>query len=318
MMYFSRIRLRPEIYRSTQLATVIAQNPYDIHRLFWDLFTDEKKRNFLFREEIAREQLSVRSGARGEPVYYVVSTTRPNTDNPLFQVDEKAYQPQLSAGDILKFELRANPIVNGKADRENPEQFLRERSKRDVKDKSKLTKRRVRHDVVMHEQRVFLQGLCSELNLDVQTHADQKKSELKQLLLSRGGQELDKKLTAVLEGDARYADRLQQSLTLSDKLEWAAKARVDQALEKWMLLQGERNGFLICRDKYGQPKLQSTGYLWHSLREKDKKAKKPGFSSMDFTGEVKVTDVAKFRDALFKGIGPSKAFGCGLLMVRRA
>jgi CRISPR system Cascade subunit CasE len=317
-MYFSRIQLRPEVYRNTQLAKVIANNSYDMHRLFWDLFAEDRKRSFLFREEIAREQLGVRSGARGEPVYYVVSATRPKTDNPLFQVNEKPYQPQLSEGDILKFELRANPVVTHSVDRENPEQYLRERSKRNVVDKSKLTKRRVRHDIVMHEQRVFLQDLCSELNLSLQPHEDQKKGELKQFLLSQGGQKLDVMLTVLLEGDERYADRLQQSLSLNDKLEWAIKAMVDKALEKWMVLQGERNGFLICRDKYGQSKLQSSGYLWHSLGEKDKKAKKPGFSSVDFTGELEVTDVVKFMDALFNGIGPAKAFGCGLLMVRRA
>ncbi len=316
MMYFSRIRLR--LGKVSRMAEEMAKGSYAMHQLFWELFTEDGKRNFLFREEIAREQLGVQPDARGEPVYYVVSSTRPRMDHPLFQVVEKVYRPQLLEGDTLKFELRANPVVNGKAERKNPEQFLAERSKRDVKDKSKLTKRRIRHDVVMHEQRMFLQELCSKLNLDDQQYANQKKGELKQLLLSQAGQELDKNLTALLEGDARYGDRLQYTLSLRDKLEWAIKARVDEALEKWMVLQGERNGFLIYKNKYGQIKLQSSGYLWHSLREKDKQAKKPGFSSVEFTGELKVIDVAKFRGALFNGVGRSKAFGCGLLMVRRA
>jgi len=290
-MFFSRIRLRPEIYRSTQLATVITQNPYDMHRLFWDLFTDEKKRNFLFREEIAREQLGIRAGARGEPVYYVVSTTRPAEDNPIFQVDEKVYQPKLDHGDRLQFRLRANPIISRKGKK---------------------------HDVPMDAQRQFLASLCTELGLQSQLPGSSKKGDLKRVLLTQVDGSLDDKLTTLLAGNPRYADRLNQTLSLSDKLEWVLKAAVEGAVEQWMVTQGERHGFEVCVDNYEQLKLQSSGYLWHSLREKDKNAKKPGFSSVDFNGELKVTDASKTRNALFYGIGRSKAFGCGLLLVKRA
>lgn len=37
----------------------------------------------------------------------------------------------------------------------------------------------------------------------------------------------------------------------------------------------------------------------------------------DLHGILEVTDEERFRASLFEGIGPSKAFGCGLLMVRR-
>jgi CRISPR system Cascade subunit CasE len=43
-----------------------------------------------------------------------------------------------------------------------------------------------------------------------------------------------------------------------------------------------------------------------------------GFSTVDFTGELTVTDPQTFRRALFEGIGSAKAFGCGLLLVRTA
>jgi len=268
-----------------------AKDSYHLHQLFWELFTQDGKRNFLFREEIAREQLGVRPDARGEPVYYVVSATRPNTDHSLFHVDLKSYQPYLEAGDRLCFELRANPTIsrNGK-----------------------------KHDVPMDAQRQLLDSLCAELDLQSQLPASLKKKEFKSLLLSQGGGMLDEKLTALLKGDARYADRLDQPLPLSEKLEWTLKAVVDQALEKWMQSQGARHGFVICKSRYDQLKLQSSGYLWHALNVKAKRGTKSGFSSVDFTGELKVIDVDKFNDALFNGIGRSKAFGCGLLMVRRA
>jgi len=40
--------------------------------------------------------------------------------------------------------------------------------------------------------------------------------------------------------------------------------------------------------------------------------------TLDFEGKLIVTDTKLFIKALFCGIGPAKAFGCGLLMVRRA
>ncbi|MEA3287021.1 MAG: type I-E CRISPR-associated protein Cas6/Cse3/CasE, partial [Candidatus Marinimicrobia bacterium] len=267
------------------------QNPYDMHRLFWDLFTEEKKRNFLYREEIAREQLGTRSGARGEPVYYVVSATRPATDNPIFQVDEKVYQPNIAQGDRLQFSLRANPIISRKGKK---------------------------HDVPMDAQRQFLASLCSELGLQSQLPGSPKKQDLKRVLLRQVSGSLDEKLTTLLAGNPRYADRLNQALSLSDKLEWVLKATVEDALEHWIVSRGERHGFVICNDNHGQFKLQSSGYHWHALNGKAKRGTKSGFSSVDFTGELKVADVSKFRNALFNGVGRSKAFGCGLLLIKRA
>lgn len=41
------------------------------------------------------------------------------------------------------------------------------------------------------------------------------------------------------------------------------------------------------------------------------------FSTVDFRGHLTVIDPEKFAHALHSGIGPAKAFGCGLLLVRR-
>lgn len=41
------------------------------------------------------------------------------------------------------------------------------------------------------------------------------------------------------------------------------------------------------------------------------------FSEIDFEGVLTVTDPEKLCAALFKGIGKAKAYGCGLMMVRR-
>ncbi len=290
-MYFSRVRIRPAIFKSSQLGRVLEGNVYGIHRLLWDLFPDEKQRTFLYREEIAREQLGALPAVRGEPIYYLVSKTKPiETDDSLFNVDSKDYQPQLKTGQRFTFELRANPVV------------------------TRLGKK---HDVVMDAQQQLLQLLVKELNLETELPAKQEKSAYKRLLLEKGGEAFSQRLTEILEINPLYAERLQQGGLLSDHLEWALKACVDRTLEHWFIKQGERLGFKPVADDNNLSKLQNSAYQWHSLSAKGGKGDKAGFSSVDFTGELQITDMEKFKQALFVGIGRSKAFGCGLLLVRR-
>ena len=40
------------------------------------------------------------------------------------------------------------------------------------------------------------------------------------------------------------------------------------------------------------------------------------FSTVNFSGELLVTDPERFQRVLFSGLGHAKAFGCGLLLVR--
>ncbi|MDO9049096.1 MAG: type I-E CRISPR-associated protein Cas6/Cse3/CasE [Methylobacter sp.] len=290
-MYFSRVRIRPTIFKSSQLAKVLEGNVYGIHRLLWDLFPDDTQRTFLYREEIAREQLGALPAVRGESVYYLVSQTKPiETDDSLFNVDSKDYQPQLEIGQRLTFECRVNPVV------------------------TRLGKK---HDVVMDAQQQLLKLLVKELNLETELPAKQEKSAYKRLLLEKGGEAFSQRLTEILQIDPLYAERLQQSGQLSDRLEWALKACVDRTLEHWIIKQGERLGFKLVADDNNLSKLQNSAYQWHSLSAKGGKADKSGFSSVDFTGELQITDMNKFMEALFTGIGRSKAFGCGLLLVRR-
>jgi CRISPR system Cascade subunit CasE len=290
-MYFSRVRIRPNIFKSSQLGKVLEGNVYGIHRLLWDLFPDDKQRTFLYREEIAREQLGALPTVRGEPIYYLVSQTKPvETDDSLFSVDSKDYQPQLEIGQRLTFECRANPVV---------------------------TRQGKKHDVVMDTQQQFLKLLVKELELESELPAKQDKSAYKRLLLDKGGEAFRQRLTEILQNDPFYAERLQHSEQLFDLLEWAIKANIDQTLEHWFIKQGERLGFKLVADNNNLSKLQNSAYQWHSLSAKGGKGDKAGFSSVDFAGELQITDMEKFKETLFAGIGRSKAFGCGLLLVRR-
>ena len=83
-----------------------------------------------------------------------------------------------------------------------------------------------------------------------------------------------------------------------------------EAGEEWLQKQGQRHGFRPER-------IITENHRFHQVT-------KPGdpnirrFSSLDFHGWLEVTDHLAFQQALFQGLGRSRGFGCGLLLVRRA
>ncbi|MGR9000279.1 MAG: type I-E CRISPR-associated protein Cas6/Cse3/CasE [Gammaproteobacteria bacterium] len=291
-MYFSRVKIRSNIKELSELARIFKGDSHGVHRLLWGLFPEQEQRTFLYREEIAREQLGALPAVRGEPIYYLVSQTKPvEAENSLFTVESKNYRPQLEIGQRLGFDCRANPVV---------------------------TRQGKKHDVVMDAQLQFLSSLVKDFRLESLLSAKPGKGNYKKLLLANSGETLNQRLNEFLAKDSRYAGRLGQIASLSGKLEWAIKAHIDIALESWLKKQGERLGFKLAVDNDGLSKLQNSSYLWHGLPAKAKqKSDKSGFSAVDFSGELQITDRAKFEQALFQGIGRSKAFGCGLLMIRR-
>ena len=54
---------------------------------------------------------------------------------------------------------------------------------------------------------------------------------------------------------------------------------------------------------------------WTSQHQAERKDIR--FSTVDFTGELEMTDTLAFRKTLQNGIGHATRFGCGLLLVRR-
>jgi len=293
-MYFSRIRLRPNIQESSSLHRLIRGNGYSVHQLLWDLFPRQSQRSFIFREEIAREQLRNGLGIKGEPVYYLVSQERPLGQTILFSVESKEYLPQLETGVHLAFKLRANPVVARK-----------EAGK----------KNSGRHDIVMDAQRNFLRELANDLG----TFNEGKKSALRHEILtawrSSKMESVGMKLRTTLKENERYREVLDQEHSPDGLFSCAMKALTDKALEKWLTEKGNHKGFRLLRsNKDGRLEFQAEGYRWHALPKKGRVA---GFSTVDFDGILEVCDPAIFIDALFKGIGPAKAFGCGLMLVRR-
>lgn len=291
-MYFSRIRIRPDV---RDLHLLVCGNGYGAHQLLWKLFPGEEKRPFLFREEVAREQIPFHKGVKGEPVFYLVSGSQPIADHPIFAVESKSYTPQLANGERLAFRLRANPTIARKEEGK---------------------KNSPRHDVVMDAQYHQLREIAADMSISVVGD----KSKIKKSIIetwrhipdSRG---IEEKLQGIISENERYAELRTNTLKPLELLDLALKARMDKTLETWFAGRCERLGFAIVRDhSKGRLKFQAECYQWHALPRKGKDA---GFSSVDFEGEIEVTDTELFSKALFDGIGPAKGFGCGLMLVRR-
>lgn len=84
-------------------------------------------------------------------------------------------------------------------------------------------------------------------------------------------------------------------------------ALVQDSCAVWLSARAERLGFRVEAQT-----LQAEGYTQHRGRRGDIQ-----FSSVDLQGELTVTDPAALVHALHHGVGHAKAFGCGLLLVRR-
>ena len=75
----------------------------------------------------------------------------------------------------------------------------------------------------------------------------------------------------------------------------------------WLVERGKRLGFEVDGNSLAVESYQQHKGKKETLR----------FSTVDFSGTLAVTDPDALSGALFNGIGHAKAFGCGLLLVRR-
>ncbi len=80
----------------------------------------------------------------------------------------------------------------------------------------------------------------------------------------------------------------------------------------WLEAQGQRNGFELIE-------LDVDDYSVQVLPEyTGARRGQPHFGILDMTGLITVTDPPAFLDKVSKGFGRAKAFGCGLMLIRRA
>lgn len=79
----------------------------------------------------------------------------------------------------------------------------------------------------------------------------------------------------------------------------------------WLARQGDTSGFRL---------LDATvhDYSTETLPVIRGRKGRPHFGILDLSGQLEVQDPDGFLDSLAKGFGRAKAFGCGLMLVRRA
>lgn len=80
----------------------------------------------------------------------------------------------------------------------------------------------------------------------------------------------------------------------------------EPSLRDWLARKAEQSGFAPERVSFMPP-----------IKQTFRKKGEHGIHSVvDFEGVLRVTDRQAFRDAFAKGIGPARAFGFGMLMLR--
>lgn len=87
------------------------------------------------------------------------------------------------------------------------------------------------------------------------------------------------------------------------------KAKMDAAAGGWLAQRAMNAGFELS----AQPIV--SGYRQHVIRRKGQEIR---FSSVDYEGVLTVIEPDKFTQTLNQGLGRSRAFGCGLMLVKRA
>ncbi|GHG98395.1 type I-E CRISPR-associated protein Cas6/Cse3/CasE [Pseudodonghicola xiamenensis] len=94
-----------------------------------------------------------------------------------------------------------------------------------------------------------------------------------------------------------------------------AAARPEVAQQEgaaWLARQGESAGFTPLS-------VTVEGYATHALPgHRGPRKGQPQFGILDMSGVLEVTDPAAFCAQLAQGFGRAKAFGCGLMLIRRA
>lgn len=237
-LYLSRLKLRrnPSVNALSKLIDPEGPAALDAHhRLIWSLFGGaDQKRDFLWRSD-------------GHGKFYTLSHRPPDPEGAgLFEPAEtKRFEPDLRAGDLLRFTLRAN------ATRSLPPATKGARG--------------ARVDVVMH-------ALRKE------------------------------------EGESQVAPRAQRR-----------DSAAESAGREWLSAQGEAHGFRIISGTNGTPNIQVESYRTIDLpRARGRREQRPRFGILDLCGKIEVVDPAIFLAKIASGFGRAKAFGCGLMLIRRA
>lgn len=99
-MYLSKVVFKQGGAARQALLNLQKNGQYASHQLLWELFPEEKERNFLFREELNSSSF---------PYYYLFSKEQPSQHHNSLDIHTKIFKPRIFEGDKLAFKLRVNP-----------------------------------------------------------------------------------------------------------------------------------------------------------------------------------------------------------------
>lgn len=106
--------------------------------------------------------------------------------------------------------------------------------------------------------------------------------------------------------DAKFHDDARHT---SEQLQYE---RVTDAVRLWFARKSEHGGFELENDFF-----RVDQYQQHRIRRSRSK-RHLTISSAECKGVLRVTDPERFLSIAYKGIGSARAFGCGLMMLKRA
>jgi CRISPR system Cascade subunit CasE len=107
----------------------------------------------------------------------------------------------------------------------------------------------------------------------------------------------------------RRSDVVMDAIKPAPKDERAEKRTIaiQQAGEEWLRRQGERHGFEIETVRVDRYCILAPPHRGAEMR----------IATLDFDGILKVVDQAEFLPMLTHGLGRAKAYGCGLMLIRK-
>ena len=125
----------------------------------------------------------------------------------------------------------------------------------------------------------------------------------------------------------KRTDVVMHALAGIPKTDWKEKtgrafvrdAIVASAVRDWVTRQGTSHGFVVSPPESAEIELGLTIANYAHVPVERRRGEEPaGISTVDIKGVVEITDPDAFLDKLARGFGSAKAFGCGLMLIRRA
>ena len=83
--------------------------------------------------------------------------------------------------------------------------------------------------------------------------------------------------------------------------------------KNWLLQKSEDMGFTLNENEFTVEQNRTIRFKKHPNSKTEIK-----YGTVEFSGILTVTNIDRFKTTLFEGIGRSKAFGCGLMLIKRA